>query len=243
VRPITRLLTALAFVGSAGVWFNERHRASFVLITLAGLIALGSTFVLLRDGWNFFLLPVHSTDASPSIDAQRSVGNSASDLKNLDELKAVFDVASYRNGVLIIGLISSQGSKLSDEATKQLLMEVASTARRSGFVVDEFRPAVYSAGYFDTLMNGKVAILSQIGLAQKMRAALLGSVEADCQPASEVIGVTSCTLSLALRVILANGQTSLHRLRETGAGLDTSRALNRAAELILERHTEIFSGV
>lgn len=159
------------------------------------------------------------------------------------ELIDVFGVASYSDGVVIVGASSRQKDDVSTEAARQLLNYFAASLRAKGIVVDEFRPKVYSTGNFDALINGNAEVLSEIGLAQKMRAALLSSVDASCRPASEVSGVISCTISAQVHLLTPNGNGSLRQSSETGAGTTTTQALARAAELLTERHPELLDGV
>src|SRR5262245_41028899 len=48
------LVAALAFVASDGLWFHDRFRKSWFFVSIAGLLAAGSTILLLKEGLHFF---------------------------------------------------------------------------------------------------------------------------------------------------------------------------------------------
>lgn len=159
------------------------------------------------------------------------------------ELAELFGVNTYSDGVIILGANSKQRDELSGQAVKALLSALAVSLRRKNLSVDEFKPRVYSAGHYDSLMTGNVEILREIGLIQKMRAALISIVDASCRTGLEAPAVVACTISVQGRLVTRNGNTSLRRWSEIGAGTSTAQALTRAAELLIERNPDLLDGV
>ena len=158
--------------------------------------------------------------------------------KDRDELIELFGVASYPDGAVIVGSKPRLRDEASIDAANQLLDTLLATARKKGLVADEFRPKVYAISQFDKMLNGDASVLWDIGLAQKMRAALVVSVDARCSPSSEVSGLMSCTINAHSNLIKANSNTSLRQWSETAPGATQILALQRAAELLIERHPE-----
>ena len=158
------------------------------------------------------------------------------------DLTELFGTASYPDDVVIVGVAPAQAGDASGQAAKQLLSTQFSSLRAKGLTVDEFRPKVYAAGHFDALMDGNSAILSEVGLAQKMRAALLTNVDASCHPATKLSGVVSCTLSIQLRVVRPTGRIVSRQWTQVGAGSSVAQAVSRAVELWVERHPDWLEG-
>lgn len=163
--------------------------------------------------------------------------------KTRQELADLFGTIGYHDGVVILGIGTLQSDELSKQTATQLLAVLSAAIRKKGLPVDEFRPKVYSAGHFNSLLNGNVSLLNDAGLSRKMRAALIGAVETTCHPASAAAGVTSCSISLELRVVGATGLAKSQRWTGTGAGSDVKQAITRASEIIVERHSELLDGV
>jgi hypothetical protein len=160
------------------------------------------------------------------------------------ELIDLFGVPGYADGAVILGAISRSKNDIGDQAARQFLNSVSANLRKNGILVDEFRPAVYSAGYVDRLLKGDTDILSEVGLRTKMRGALLAEIlEATCTPTSEISGLVSCKLSIQIRLLTPAGNGTLHQLSEIGAGTSAAQAVSRAAELLVERHPDLSGGI
>jgi hypothetical protein len=159
------------------------------------------------------------------------------------QLVGIFDVDSYENGTVIIAIKPRKNDEISSQTAKLVQQAFSSRLRRKDIRVDEFRPAVYSAGHIDALVNGNSQSLSATGLLPKLRAALVGTLDTQCRSASEVAGIVSCTVSVQLRIVLPDGKSSLSELSVTGAGGSAAQAAVRAAELLSERHPEILDEV
>ena len=158
------------------------------------------------------------------------------------DLERVFGPATYSNGVMIVGARAQKNDRISNEATRQVLSTLNARLREKGLVVDEFRLAVYSEGHFDAILNGGASLLVEAGLDQRMRAAFLAGVEADCRPAVTISDAISCTTSLQIRFVSAAGRTSVRRLSETGPGPNIEHSLARSIELLFDRHPELLDG-
>jgi hypothetical protein len=159
------------------------------------------------------------------------------------DLIELFGVTSYASGVVIVGAAPRQKDEVSTGAANQVLSTLVKSLRAKGLDVDVFRPKVYSTGQFELLTNGNAEVLSDVGLAQKMRAAVVAVVDAGCHPSSELSGIVSCTVSAQVRLITPSGNGSLRQLSETGAGETQAQAVTRAAELMAERHPNLLDGV
>jgi hypothetical protein len=92
-------------------------------------------------------------------------------------------------------------------------------------------------------MHGSAAVLTEVGLSQKMRAALLAKVNAACRPSSGISELTNCTVTVEARLLSPSGKGAFFTLSETGAGATSEQAISRAVELLSERHPEILDGV
>ncbi len=158
-------------------------------------------------------------------------------------LAEIFGTSTYSSGVVIVGARAASTDTVSSEASKQLNDQLYLALRKRGRDVDEFRPDVFAAGYFDQIANGNIDLLAQAGLAGKLRAALLSIVEAQCHDSTALAGTISCTVSTRIRVVGEQGRASFLRLTQIGAGSGTSQALARSVELLLEQHPEIFNGI
>ncbi|MGO8854651.1 MAG: hypothetical protein ACLQO1_02905 [Steroidobacteraceae bacterium] len=156
-------------------------------------------------------------------------------------LITLFDTASYSPGVVIVGALSQQGDDTSALAARNVLAALLDILRRKGVSTDEFRPQVYADGYFKTISTGNAAVLTDVGLSQKMRAAVLANVDVTCRPATS--GLMSCAVTAELRILRPSGAPSLRSISETGAGVTTEQAVLRAAELVAQRHGDIFEGI
>ena len=164
--------------------------------------------------------------------------------KKLRELVAIFDPGSYAPDVVLLGGASAAQDALSEQAVVLVLEQSASAVRSRGLTTDRIRPAVYDAGYFDRLFDGDTAALSAVGLAGKMRSALLVRVGAACRPADGVADVTSCTIAASARVLsLRSGISVLREYSVTGAGSTRDQALARAAELMQTQHPDLLNGL
>jgi len=159
------------------------------------------------------------------------------------DLIELFGVASYPNNVVIVGATAHHKDEVSAVAADQILSTLVKSLRAKGLDVDVFRPKVYSAGQFELLINGDAAVLSDVGLAQKMRAAVVAVVDASCRRSSELSGIVSCTVSTQVRLFAPTGNGSLRQWSETGAGETQAQAVARAAELMAERHPDLLDGV
>ncbi len=157
------------------------------------------------------------------------------------QLIDLFGTASYANGVVIFGASSFGKDDVSIEATGDFLGALTDNLRLKGIEADEFRPKVYSDGYFQSLFNGDSSSLIKVGLAQKMRAAILGSVEANCHPAVGVSGIVSCTVSAQVRVLTPAGVSSIHQASEIGVGSANPQAVAQGTKLLLERHPDLIA--
>jgi hypothetical protein len=122
-------------------------------------------------------------------------------------------------------------------------MAMAATLGARGIAAGELRPGVYSSGYFSKLFNGNAAVLSEVGLSQIMRAALLADVDTACRAASSLAGTYSCSISVELRIVQPSGTMSSRRWAETGAGQNASQAAMRAVDLLVERNPGWLEGI
>jgi len=161
------------------------------------------------------------------------------------ELVGLFGTATYPANVVIVGTKSrGRDNTASLEAAQRLQESLADALRRRGMVVDEFRPAIYSTVHFDALMNGEFGILAEAGLAQKMRAGVLSTVESTCQAATSLAGAFTCTVAAETRVIAPRlGRTDLRRWSQTGAGATTKEAILRAVEILVARYPELVDSI
>ena len=49
MHPFVELVAAVAFISSSGLFFNERFRANYLAVGIAGIIATVSTYYLMQD--------------------------------------------------------------------------------------------------------------------------------------------------------------------------------------------------
>lgn len=156
-------------------------------------------------------------------------------------LVSLFDTASYSPGVVILGAISRTGNSTSALAASRVQNVLLGILGRKGIPVDEFRSRVYADGYFKTMFDGNAAVLAEVGLAQKMRAAILAKIDTSCRPATS--DLTSCIVTVEVRILNASGNSFLRSISETGAGATAEQAVVRATELVAERHADVFDGI
>lgn len=159
------------------------------------------------------------------------------------DLVDLFGTTTYPRGVVVMGIAPQQKDGASGQAARGLLNAMAANLRAKGISVDEFRPRVYSSGYFEKMLGGSTAVLSEVGLSQILRAALLASVDTTCRPTTGIAGSYSCSLSAELRIVQPTGVMSVRRWTETGAGPNTSQAAARAVELLVERNPGWLDGI
>jgi hypothetical protein len=192
---------------------------------------------------------VRSQAAAKEAEAQR-VARLAAERKQAEakekarkDLIELFGVASYADGVVIVGATARQKDEASTQAADQMLSALVKALRAKGLDVDVFRPEVYSSRQFSSLANGDATVLLDVGLAQKMRAAVVAVVDASCRRSSELSGIVSCAVSAQVRLISPTGNGSLRQWSETGAGETQAQAVARAAQLMAERHPNLLDGV
>jgi len=153
----------------------------------------------------------------------------------------------YASGEVIVG---GRARQLSDGAAtrgaKQFVSHLVAAFRKKGIPADELRSEAYGSTYFDRLMSGDVGALSDIGLAQRMHAAVLGLIDVTCQ-STTVVGqpYVYCRLDADLRLVKSGIRktSSSESLSETGGGTDQDDAIRRAAERLIEQHPELLDGV
>ena len=157
-------------------------------------------------------------------------------------LMELFGTRSYTDGAVILGAVPAKTDDVSARAAKEVAAAVATSLQIKGITVAEFRPRVYTSGYFETLLGGDASALSEAGLAQKMRAAVLMTVDATCRPPAEKTGIVSCTLLVQQRVIGPSGQAVTRQWTQVGAGPNPELATMRAAELLVARNNDWLNG-
>ena len=157
-------------------------------------------------------------------------------------LMELFGTRGYMDGAVILGAIPARTDDVSIRAAKEVATAVATSLQIKGIKVDEFRPKVYTSGHFDTLLGGDASALSEAGLAQKMRAAVLMTVDATCRPPAGTSGIVSCTLLVQQRVIGPSGQAVTRQWTQVGAGPSPELATTRAAELLVARNSDWLNG-
>ena len=155
---------------------------------------------------------------------------------------AVFAPDSYPAGVVIIGVVPQKADDSSTQAANGVESVVTATVRGQNREADVFRPAVYSNGYFSTLLAGDDAILDRVGLAKKIRAAILASVEATCRRA-DVAGVTTCSISAHIRVVEQSGAQTVHDIAGVGAGSTQEGAIAGAVDRLRDSLSQILKDV
>lgn len=175
------------------------------------------------------------------LDAEQAAAEAKEDARRA--LIELFGVSNYAPGTVIVGVARRSDDEASSEAAQQLLKAIIGGLRRSGLVAEEFVSKVYSSGQFDMMIGGNTAILADVGLAQKMRAALLGRTAAACRQATAVAGVITCSVKVEMRVVRPTGAVMSHRWSEVGAGASTMEAVARAMELLVSRNPGWLDGI
>ena len=157
-------------------------------------------------------------------------------------LMEVFGTRGYIDGAVLLGAVPTRTDDVSIRAAKEVAAAVATSLQIKGIKVDDFRPKVYASGHFETLLNGDASALSEAGLAQKMRAAVVMTVDATCRPPAEKTAIVSCTLLVQQRVIGPSGQAVTRQWTQVGAGPSPELATARAAELLVARNSDWLNG-
>jgi hypothetical protein len=163
--------------------------------------------------------------------------------REVAELIVTFNPDSYGEGIVVVGFVADQDAQ-SIQFAEFATNELERSLRGFGWASDRLRPAVYQSGHFERLFAGDRDAMTTAGLTAKTRSALFLSIAARCEQASSVSGLRSCTGTVQARVFPAGAEASV--LREatvTAAGANERQALERAAALLRERHTEILEGL
>ncbi|MFI5020378.1 MAG: hypothetical protein ACHQRJ_01820 [Alphaproteobacteria bacterium] len=226
-----------AVTGQPQIWYYKNPTGRYELFDAAGFF----------PGGGEELLPVTRdvvTDIYKESDAEHAQKGIEAKEEARKQLVELFGVESYAPGVVIVGARARDASDgVSAQAAKRLLSDIIASLRKKGVAADELKPNVYGSSYFDALMRGESAVLADVGLAQKMRATVLALVDATCQQAASVSGLTSCTVVAHLRMLKSGSRnTSSSEWSETGAGTSRDDAIARATELLIERHPGLLDG-
>lgn len=182
-----------------------------------------------------------TAESNARLAAERAAAESKE--KARTDLVDLFGTTTYPRGGVVIGMAPQQKDDASGQAARALLSAMAANLRAKGLSVDEFRPRVYSSGYFEKMLDGGTAVLSEVGLSQILRVALLASVDTTCRPTTGLAGSYSCSVSVELRVVQPTGVMSVRRWTETGAGPNGSQAAARAVEILVERNPGWLDGI
>jgi len=149
--------------------------------------------------------------------------------------------ANFPGGLVILGAVPGRTDEASKVATKQLMSALATSLQIKGITVDELAPPLYAPVRFAALLKGDTSVLSLQPSAERMRATLLLTVAASCQP-SEQSGPVRCTLTVQQQTISHNGHRQTRQWTRTGAGSTAEQATLRATELLVERHADWLDG-
>jgi len=231
--------------GQPRIWYGRRDNGQLILFDAEGVDPVTGKIL---DAINSETVKdIQAQAAAKQAEAERNSRieseRKEAEAKATERLAriALFDAASYSSGVVILGARPQRTSDASVAATREVVEALTKSLRKKGIASDDFRPRVYTDDYFKTLFSGNVAILDEVGLRQKMRAAFFAQVDSNCRPG--VADLTSCTVTMQMRVLGASGSGSLKSVSEIGAGTTTDQAVARAAELIVERHGDLFDGI
>ncbi len=225
-----------SITGHPRVWYYRTVDEQYELFTAEGLSPDGGV-----------LLPVTNEVVSAikqRADAEQTQAQAAAKEEARKQLVELFGVESYAPGVVIVGARAREPNDgVSTQAAKQLLADIIASLRKKGVAADELQPKVYDSAYFDALMRGDSAVLADVGLAKKMRAAVLALVDVTCQKTASVSDLTSCTVVAHLRILKSgSSNASSSEWSETGAGTNREDAIARATELLIERHPGLLDG-
>jgi hypothetical protein len=160
------------------------------------------------------------------------------------QLVELFGPDNYKRGMVIVGARARHPDHgLGDQAAKQIVSAIIGRFRNKGITAAELQPRVYTSAYFDALMRGETAVLDDVGLTEKMRTAVFAIVDANCRPATSVLGVVSCTVVADVRILKSGSSSAASsKWAETGAGSNPDDAIARAADLVIERHLGLLDG-
>lgn len=145
---------------------------------------------------------------------------------------------------MIVGAKSRQPhDQAAQDATRQVTAQLTRSLRAKGIAVADLAAKVYDTAYFDGIMHGEYGVLSEVGVQQRMRAAIFTVIDARCQPANSIPGVISCSIIAAARFVRGDMTTSYaDTLTETGAGATQEDAIMQAAQRLIELHPVLLSG-
>jgi hypothetical protein len=157
------------------------------------------------------------------------------------ELAALFGADGYAPGVTIVGAKPVRlNDQVSAQAARALVADAMANLHSKGLSAAALSSAVYATSHYDTLMQGDGAILTEAGLSAKLREAVFALVEATCREAGSIGGVISCTVTANVRVLPGAGTVpSSGEWTEIGAATSQGEAVNRAAQLLIDRHPQI----
>jgi hypothetical protein len=151
------------------------------------------------------------------------------------ELVDLFGVNSYPAGSAVFGVAPMKQESATHGVVPALISVLTAGLRSRALIPAEFVPTVYSSGQFQRMREGRVAVLSECGLAQRMRVALLIGGASDCRETG-LSGVTSCLITIEMRIVRPSGESVLRQWSETGAGGSPTAATSRAIDQLIERN-------
>lgn len=263
-RPVTGDVRTLAFfdtiTGKPRVWYSRRPDGGYDLFDAEGF-APGSGVLLQSVSQNV----VEAIQAYAAAEQERARADekkraleAQAKAKEADErskiaareemirqLVVLFVPTGYTPGAVIVGVKPEQPTDQSSrEAVQEVMLQLSANLRARGFSANALAERVYGSPYFDSIMSGDYGPLYDTGLAKRMRAAIFTLVSAQCQAATSISGVMSCTVNSRFRVIGHNGaDVYTLQLEEIGASSSWQDAIRQATQQLFLRHPEFFDAL
>lgn len=231
--------------GNPQIWFHQEKDGSISLFDADGFYS--QTGELLKP-----ITPAVVADVVALATAReeqqardaRAVAAKALELeqqKRREMLAALFGTGSYAPGTIVVGAKAAVANDTqAQNAAQNFAAGVVERFRKLAKPAEAMRSSVYQTREFDALMGGQYSILSDAGLAAKMRAALLAKISVSCRPAITVQGLTSCGVTADLVLVEKEERASSSQWAATGSGANAADATARALESMMDGHEHLF---
>lgn len=165
--------------------------------------------------------------------------NRVADLRSLVN---TLPVTTASNWLALLMVPGREGDKLDFLAAQRLQSAIVRAAPNNVSVATTiFDKGFFDAGYFTQVMSGNNLILIETGVFEQVKYVAFGRVQTNCVHTDVLGALSKCTLLLNYKLIDKSGVAIMDdNLQEIGPGFSDESAVERAAELFVERNATDF---